>query len=92
MFCFSVTGFIILPQLGKSWLWPFRAERQFIVRWFQAKKGKLKKVSQFRDSEKKYFCNESVTNESIQITTKSQSTVNGKDMYLFLNVSVGETG
>lgn len=35
MFCFSFTGFTILPQLGKSWLW------LFIVRWFKSKEGKL---------------------------------------------------
>lgn len=46
MFCFSFTGFIILPQLGKNWLWPFRVE-QFLVGWFTAKKGKLQKICQF---------------------------------------------
>lgn len=87
MFCFSFTGFIILPQLGKSSLWPFWAERQFIVGWFKAKKGKLQKASQFRErdgdrsSQRKNAALSQFHNESIQITAESQRTGCGRGIY-----------
>lgn len=69
MFCFSFTGFIILPQFGKSWLWHFRVS-------VYCRSAKLQRATRFRDRdghrelvrEKKYLCNESVTNQSIVIT------------------------